>query len=420
MNSVQQLFRTAALTIAWLMVLPCLLVLLSAILPIVPWLRLYAFNVVPNRTSWFFLWSIAALIVGLLSNSHVQTRLASALAATSAVTVLLTAGVMLHLLYIAESNGARIDLIRALSLREVDDGAAPDESRIYAHPEGEALWLDIYHPLQTKTSARSPVMVVVHGGGFLAGSRAFGAANSRWYADHGWTVISIDYRLSRPDRPTWNLATNDVQCALAWVAANAGSLGVDIKRLTLSGGSAGGTLAMAGAYAANAKSSDPKCGTPVPHVAAVVAKVPLIDAVGSWQRPGELLGQQRMYLTSYFGGSPEQYPERYAAADLRRSLGPGNPPTLILGGANDPLVPPEGAADFTRKAGAAGYQVRHILFPYSGHDFNTTFDGVTNQALLQIIAQFMIDHGAGPTAPGTRLARVSHRVARRHSTASHN
>ena len=400
MNSAQQLFRTAALTIAWLMVVPCLLVLLSAILPVVPWLRLYAFNVVPNRTSWFFLWSIAALIVGLLSNSHVQTRLASALAATSAVTVLLTAGVMLHLLYIAESNGARIDLIRALSLREVDDGAAPDESRIYAHPEGEALWLDIYHPLQTKTSARSPVMVVVHGGGFLAGSRAFGAANSRWYADHGWTVISIDYRLARDDRPTWNLATRDVQCALAWTATNAAELHIDLDRVTLTGGSAGGSLAMAAGYLANAKRTDPECGKAIPHVAAVVAKAPLIDVIGSWYYPGELRDEQRSYLTRYIGGSPRDYPDRYAAIDLRHFQFPSNPPTLLLGGASDPLLPAEAGADFMRKANAAGLEVHQILFPYSGHDFNTTYNSITNQAMRQIIAQFIVDRKAGPKLPG--------------------
>ena len=62
-----EFLRTAALTIAWLMVLPCLFVLLSAIVPVIPWVRLYAISVVPNRTSWFFLWSIAALIVGLLA-----------------------------------------------------------------------------------------------------------------------------------------------------------------------------------------------------------------------------------------------------------------------------------------------------------------------------------------------------------------
>ena len=63
----------------------------------------------------------------------------------------------------------------------------------------------------------------------------------------------------------------------------------------------------------------------------------------------------------------------------------------------------------SRKANAAGYPVRHILFPYSGHDFNTTYDGITNQALLQIISQFAIDHGAGPA--GLRTTHASHRMA---------
>jgi len=413
-----EFLRTAALTIAWLMVLSCLFVLLSAIVPVIPWVRLYAISVVPNSTSWFFLWSIAALIVGLLANSLEQTRVASALATTSAITVLLTAGVMLHILYIAESNGARIDLVRALSLRELDEGAAPDETRVYARPQGEPLSLDIYHP-DKRPGTLSPAMVVIHGGGFVEGSRSFGSANHRWFADHGWTVISIDYRLARPDRPTWNLATADVECALAWIAAHADSLGVDINRLSLSGGSSGGSLAMAAAYAGKDRPPDPTCGPHLPHVAAVVAKVPLIDMVGAWQDAGELGGQQRFYLTAYLGGSPERYPERYAAADLRRAFGPGDPPTLILGGADDPMVPPEGAKDFARKAAAAGYPVRHILFPYSGHDFNTTYDGITNQALLQIMAHFMTDQGAGPTAPHTHLVPASNRIASRHSTAPH-
>ena len=44
--------------------------------------------------------------------------------------------------------------------------------------------------------------------------------------------------------------------------------------------------------------------------------------------------------------------------------------------------------DFTRRATAAGNTARLILFPYSGHDFNTTYGSITNQAMLQIIAQF--------------------------------
>lgn len=404
MSTVFRLCRTGMMTIAWIMVLPCLLILIGAALPIVPWFRIYALGVVPNHTSWLFLWGIIALLIGLLANSLFKSRAAIALVATAVVTIFATTWVMLHLLYIAQVNGARINVVRALELREVRDGARPDESRIYSRPSGEDLWLDIYHPARTPAGTLSPVLIAVHGGGFFQGSRSFGAANQRWFADHGWTVISIDYRLARPDRPTWNLATRDVQCALAWTAANAAALHIDLDRVTLTGGSAGGSLAMAAGYLADAKRTDPECGPAIPHIAVVVAKAPLIDVIGSWYYESELRDEQRSYLTRYIGGSPRDYPDRYAAIDLRHFQFPSNPPTLILGGASDPLLSAEAGGDFVRKGKAAGLDVQQILFPYSGHDFNTTYNSITNQAMRQIIAQFIVDHGAGPKQSGLTFA----------------
>lgn len=392
------------MTIAWIVVLPCLAILLGAIVPVIPWFRIYATGVVPNHVSWLFLWSVVALLIGLLTNSLKRSRVALGIVGMSSIAVLLTTAVMLHLLFVAERNGARINVVKALDLREFSAGARADESRVFSRPSGEDLWLDIYRPRRVEIGTLSPVMIAVHGGGFFEGSRAFGAANLRWFADHGWTVISIDYRLARADRPTWNLATRDVECALAWTGANASALRIDLNRVTLTGGSAGGSLAMAAGYLANARRADPECGANLPHVAVIVAKAPLIDVIGSWTVGDELRDEQRSYLTRYIGGSPQQYPDRYAAIDLRRFRFPTNPPTLILGGALDPIVPPAAATEFTRTANAAGLEVQQILFPYSGHDFNTTYNGVTNQAVRQIIAQFIIDHGAGPRAPGLSLA----------------
>lgn len=388
------------MTIAWIMVLPCLATLLAAIVPVIPWFRIYAVDVVPNHTSWFFLWSITALLVGLLANQIQRSRIALGLVATSVVTIAVTAAVMLHLLYVAQSNGARINVVRALDLREFSSGAQADDTRVYSRTPGEDLSLDIYHPGRAEPGGLSPVLVAVHGGGFYQGSRKFGAANLRWFADHGWTVISVDYRLARDDRPTWDLATRDVECALAWTAAHAGELRIDLNRLTLSGGSAGGTLAMTAGYLANAGRVKSDCGPSLPRIAAITVKAPLIDFAGSWDLPGELRDEQRSYLTRYIGGSPKEYPDRYAAIDLRRFQFATNPPTLISGGAQDAILPPGAAADFTRKAKATGLDVRQILFPYSGHEFNTTYDSITNQALRQINAQFMIDHQAGPRIAG--------------------
>ena len=50
MDTVFRLCRTGMMTIAWMMVLPCLFILFGATVPIIPWFRIYAVNVLPNHT----------------------------------------------------------------------------------------------------------------------------------------------------------------------------------------------------------------------------------------------------------------------------------------------------------------------------------------------------------------------------------
>ena len=394
MDTAFRLCRTGMMTIAWMMVLPCLFILIGAIVPIIPWFRIYAVNVVPNHTSWLFLWAIAALLIGLLANSLHRTQIALGLVATSAGTVLVTAVVMLHLLYVAEINGARINLVRALDLREFSDGARPDESMIYSRPQGEDLWLDIYHPPQRAARRAEPRDHFRPWRGFLSGKPVAGGGKPAlvrrsWLDGH---QHRLPVGASRPA----DVEPCNPRCRVRYgrTARNAAALRIDLNRVALTGGSAGATLAMSAGYLANAKQSDPECGV-VPRVAVVIAKVPLIDVIEAWYHGSELLDEQRSYLARYIGGSPQDFPERYAAVDVRRFQFPSNPPTLIVGGVR-PLLPPEIATDFMRKANAAGLEVHQILFPYSGHDFNTTYYSLTNQAMRQIVAQFIIDHKAGP------------------------
>lgn len=401
MTVARRLLRTGVLTATWLLLLPSLVLLWSAIAPVVPWLRIYATDVVPNGAPWFLLIAIAAFLVASLYQRHGRTGVTRGLRWIAGFTALTAAVVVAQFLYLAYGNGVGIKIDRTLSLRHFSDAGAPDDSHVYASPGGEPLWLDVYRPPSARRTTPSPVLVAVHGGGFVEGTRRLGAANMRHYARQGWTVISIDYRLARPGRPTWNLATHDVHCALAWIGQRAAPLGIDLDRVTLSGASAGGHLAMAAAYSIVAGRADTACGAKVPRVAAVVVKAPLIDPLGSWRNPGELQGLQRAYMRRYLGGSPERYPERYAALDLRRYADPRNPPTLIMAGRDDPLLPAAAAQEFADRSTAKGAKVSLILFPYSGHDFNTTYGSITNQIVIGAVAQFTAAHGAGPVPTRT-------------------
>lgn len=149
MTTMWQLLRTGMLTCAWLLILPCLILLMSAIVPVIPWVRIYAIDVVPNRAPWFLLFSLASLAVGLIAQTRRATPSAQGLIATASVTALLASGVLAHFLYVAQSNGARINLVDTLSTRQISENAGPDESRVYSVPRGEPLWLDIYRPSHT-------------------------------------------------------------------------------------------------------------------------------------------------------------------------------------------------------------------------------------------------------------------------------
>jgi acetyl esterase/lipase/fucose 4-O-acetylase-like acetyltransferase len=391
-----RLARTGALTTAWIVIVPCMALLLSVLVPIVPWLRIYASSVVPRFASWIFIASLSALFIALLCYALGHSRIARATIEVTALSTLVAAWVVLNLLYVAETNGAKIDFVAVLSMDTISEGG-PDVSRIYARPGGDAQWLDLYLP-PVRSSLASPVIIEVHGGGFVEGSRAIGAANMRWFADRGWTVVSVDYRLASADRSTSDLATADVECAMVWVRSHAGELNIDLNRLVLSGSSAGGSLAMDAAYATNAGLATPSCSGPLPRVAAVIAQAPLVDAIAAWNYSGEWQEKQHFYLTSYFGGSPAQYPERYKDFDFRHRLHPSNPPTLILGGSQDPLISPNGSEILARNAVHSGLEMRRIMFPYSGHNFNARANSITNQAVVQIIRDYIIEHGAGPVA----------------------
>ena len=113
------------------------------------------------------------------------------------------------------------------------------EDRTFAGPAG-AVPVRIYRP--TRDAAAQPVLVWFHGGGWVLGSIDLGDHTCATLAQQaGVVVVSVEYRLA-PEHP-YPAGPDDCYAALAWVAANAGELGVDAERVAVGGDSAGGNLA---------------------------------------------------------------------------------------------------------------------------------------------------------------------------------
>ena len=87
-----------------------------------------------------------------------------------------------------------------------------------------------------------PAVVVLHGGGFIAGDLdTENARCTRYAAETGCVAIAVDYRLA-PEHP-FPAAVHDCDAVVQWVAGAAAELGVDSARIGIAGVSAGGALA---------------------------------------------------------------------------------------------------------------------------------------------------------------------------------
>jgi acetyl esterase/lipase len=97
--------------------------------------------------------------------------------------------------------------------------------------------LDLYIP---KNNKDSPVIIYVHGGGWMRGDKADVGDKADFFTNKGYVFVSVNYRLF-PNTTYKEMAT-DVAAAVKWVYDHADPYQIDKKRMNLMGHSAGGHL----------------------------------------------------------------------------------------------------------------------------------------------------------------------------------
>ncbi len=341
-------------------------------------------------------WTLAAAVVALL---NVAALLAIAAPVAAVVTTTVRAG-------------GTIDPLRAIGLPHRTP-RAPDLRSVFAvTADGTPLHLSIWRPVPgsaaparsgpaadaATTSAAAPVLVWVHGGGWVGGNDLGPAAALTRWAERGWLVVSVEYGLDSAGHPTWDRAGPEVACALDRVAGQAASLGGDPSRIVLGGDSAGGQLAVSVAYHAASGTQTSSCGSPVPVPRAVAVEYPAVDLVDGYEhgaRSPVPRFDARWLATTYTGGSPSQVPERYRAISGTAALSPQAPPTLVLAAARDSLVPLPGLQRFVAAARTTGVDASLVSVPFADHAFDVVDGSLGAQAATSVL-----QHWAG-TRVGT-------------------
>ncbi len=127
-----------------------------------------------------------------------------------------------------------------LARRPSEDDLLVRENIPYNVLGTRALLLDLYTP-RSKPAGRMPVVLFVHGGGWLDGSHRVNRPVAMSLAKKGFAGIAVEYRLGREAR--FPAAVWDVKAAVRWVRKHAATYGLDPDRIIVAGGSAGGNVA---------------------------------------------------------------------------------------------------------------------------------------------------------------------------------
>ncbi len=246
------------------------------------------------------------------------------------------------------------------------------------------LYLDIVAPAYA--AARLPAIVWLHGGGWRMQDRTARPDFARHFAERGFVMVSIDYRLT-PDT-IFPGQLHDVRRALRWLRNHAEEYGIDADRIGLWGSSAGGHLAaLAGAHSSRMQLPGEEASEVSSAVHAVVEGYgPAFFDHQSDESPEAAL----------LGGPIRDHPESAVAAGPVHQVGPGMPPFLILHGTADSLVPSVHSEQLFEALVAAGNDATLYLIDGFGHGFLNPGD------VLELGPGVFLDQGrleAQPNSP---------------------
>lgn len=268
-------------------------------------------------------------------------------------------------------------LLLALSGADAPISPQPDapppptvfEAVTYRTVDDRPLKLDVAVP---PGDGPFPVIVMLHGGGWIQGDRSRFRGEIEEAAWRGFVGVTVSYRLCRTGEDTPSVdgfpaPVQDVKAAVRFLRANAEQFHIDPNRIGIAGESAGGHIALMVGLTRPEDGLDGDVPADAPSSE--------VQAVANVFGPTDLTAlahdnpSSRIVLVMLLGAAPELAPDRYRQASPVTYARRDAPPVLTIHGTYDGLVPVSQAKRLDaamKKAGA-----RHeLMFLYgSGHGF---------------------------------------------------
>jgi len=254
---------------------------------------------------------------------------------------------------------------------------------IYSTANNYDAKLDLYLP---RTQGPTPVVVYIHGGGWVAGSKEGAQLVFLPYLKLGWAVANVEYRLAKNSLAP--AAVEDCRSALRWVYRHAEEYGFDTTQILITGNSAGGHLSLTTGMLRTSDGFDrpPEWLTvvPEPPVAAIVNWYGITDVV-------DLLdGENMQTYAVHWLGTQANREEVARSVSPVSYVRPGLPPIVTVHGDQDQLVPYAHAVRLHEALTKAGVPNKLITVPGGRHG---GFNQAEMERIFEEIFAFLRDQG---------------------------
>jgi len=226
--------------------------------------------------------------------------------------------------------------------------------KMFYGPDTTLQVMDIYVPAHTAYKY-VPVMILIHGGGWFAGSTGDFDATLIYdtLVNQGYAVVNMNYRLAPAAKYPAQL--DDIDSVIVFLQKNQQKLQIDPTRICLLGRSSGGHLALQYAYTRNHSN----------NIKAVIDCFGIPDLVATDEMAVRLDTQIANFLgAAYIDNKP-----------LWRNASPinhmdGSIPTIIFQGTIDDVVFPVQSETLKDSLDARGTPYKYVEYIGWGHGFD--------------------------------------------------
>ncbi len=231
--------------------------------------------------------------------------------------------------------------------------ATPQVQREIAFlPDNRQEKADLYMPTAQSESCPTPALLIIHGGGWVAGRKDSPreVALATALANHGFAAMSINYKLGTPDGsvPCWPQNLHDCKTAVRWLRTHSKRLNIDPDNIGVIGLSSGGHLACLTGFTQSPDELEPK----EPQADEFSDVKCVVDFYGP-------IDTSKHEDIGILGKTRQEAPWMYRQFCPLSHIDKGDPPVLIFHGEEDHVVEVQHAR--TLSEALTRFEVEHEL-----------------------------------------------------------